>query len=615
MIFHAFHHQSTRRCTGSHVVEVGVDANHGRVVLDIVLAGGIGMLLLRCSHLVGHSCHTPRGGIVILVVRIDVDIMPADVDGSSVEDNLLVIGCHCIGDVLRHTRSQRRILAGEHRVIGILSLSGRNVFLSQLPEIIREGIAASRAEVTEVSQAAVRLQQRHSGVLRIRRVDCLAKSVLRRATRETVGCKVARTVSVRQRTRKVALHQGTDRITVRHLGDEIIGVHVAAEVIDIVRTFRVFFRCQIPRQDFRDHLFRFGSGQLTIGILQQVNKVACPAAIVQCCGSLAVIVCQIHGSKHMRKFHQSAVWGNKSGDAANCLRSGTIIRILLRDIAAESGILSTGQHCPAIRGVLLSTGTNEVQHQSHCVFIAVEQHVVGGIAFQHLQAGHKGVIVGSGSVKLPLCVESDVRLQTDDRALVGIACASTIFFRVPTDKLVVLTREGVCGQICAHALHEGLRIHAALAAVSVEGNGVPDNRRFVVGGRICHVASYGGGLVSVGIDPAAEAVIVVVIARLGRGRTVIARRSTVGNVLVRLQNRAVRVLPFDSVGSKRALINSRVAHIGGDGGIVRYLGRPVLEFIGVLGILGLSGRGTVIARLGAPCHALILFQNGGTVEI
>ena len=102
--------------------------------------------------------------------------------------------------------------------------------------------------------------------------------------------------------------------------------------------------------------------------------------------------------------------------------------------------------------------------------------------------------------------------------------------------------------------------------------------------------------------PPLECVGVLGVRRLGRGIAVVGRRRAVGDVLVRLQHRAVGVLPRDRVGVHRLRIGRGVGHITGD---LDDLGRPLVKRVGVLGVRRLGRGRASVARHRAVGDALV----------
>ena len=232
MILDTLHDQRPLRRTVCHVVEVRIDTHNRRVVFNVSMFGRG-----RC-HLVSHTGHTPGGGVVVLVVGVNLHVVAVDVNRRSIVDNLLIIRRQRIGDVLLHTGSKGRILAGEDGIIGVARLTA-NLVTCQLPKVVGKGVAAGGAQVAEIRQAAVSLQQGNCVISRICRVNRRTKGALCLAVRKTVLSEVGRTVSVRQRTGKVALHQRTDGLVAGQVGDEIVGIQITAEIIQVKGIHRV----------------------------------------------------------------------------------------------------------------------------------------------------------------------------------------------------------------------------------------------------------------------------------------------------------------------------------------------------------------------------------------
>ena len=296
MILHALHDQRTLRRSVCHVVEVCIDAHNRGVILNI------SVICLRSRHLISHAGHAPRRCVVVLVVCINLHIVASDIHCCRVIDDLFVVRRQGVRDVLLHTGSKGRILAGEDGIIGVARLTA-NLVTCQLPEVVGKGVAAGGAQVAEIRQAAVSLQQGNCGISRICRVNRRTKGALCLAVRKAVLSEVGRTVRVRQRAGEIALHQRTDRLAAGQLGDEVVGVHIAAEVHDAEGRVLIIINAKVVVQNFLGHGFHFGGGQLAVGVLHQINDVTGPAAIVQCGYGLAVIVGQIHRGEHVRELH------------------------------------------------------------------------------------------------------------------------------------------------------------------------------------------------------------------------------------------------------------------------------------------------------------------------
>ena len=93
VVFDTLHDQSTAGGTGGHVVEVCIDADHGIVMLHIVRrVGRIGVTLLGCRHLVRYAGHGPAlARIVGMIIGVDAHILPGDISGRNVVNDLLVV--------------------------------------------------------------------------------------------------------------------------------------------------------------------------------------------------------------------------------------------------------------------------------------------------------------------------------------------------------------------------------------------------------------------------------------------------------------------------------------------------------------------------------------------
>ena len=74
--------------------------------------------------------------------------------------------------------------------------------------------------------------------------------------------------------------------------------------------------------------------------------------------------------------------------------------------------------------------------------------------------------------ELPLCIQRRISGQFKNCALIGIGGSAAICDSVPADEIVALTGKGVGIQGSVHTDFKALRLHTALAAVGIEGDGV-----------------------------------------------------------------------------------------------------------------------------------------------
>ena len=162
---------------------------------------------------------------------------------------------------------------------------------------------------------------------------------------------------------------------------------------------------------------------------------------------------------------------------------------------------------------------------------------------------------------------------------------------------------------------EGDGVHcAALHAVHRIGHGV-FVRGLGVAGRIGRSAGDSG---DVG-RPLVKGIGVLRVGSFGRGRAVVGGRGPVSDGRVRLEGRAVPVVPGDGIGAQGLGIGGLVGHVRGDGGhIAAVIGvDPLVEAIVVLRGAGLGrGRGLLdVSHSGAVIIGYSRFQHGGAVLV
>ena len=109
MVFDAFHNQRSGWFAGGHVVEVCIRSNDCGVVFDIIVRVLRICVPRLCSlHLVRDTRHRPAlGGVVVVVVGVEVDILPIHIDSRNVDHVLLVIVGNGILNGLLDTWNQR----------------------------------------------------------------------------------------------------------------------------------------------------------------------------------------------------------------------------------------------------------------------------------------------------------------------------------------------------------------------------------------------------------------------------------------------------------------------------------------------------------------------------
>ena len=339
MVLYALHNQGTRWSTGAHVIEIGVHAYNRGEVLNIPVAGGVRIIGLSGSHLVGYAGHPPGGAIVILIVGIDADIISADVHGSSIEYDLLFIRSQRIGDVLLNAGGQGGILRVEHSVIGILGLRGLQLLFCQLKEIVGKSIAAGHAQITVIRQSPFSLQQPRTGILSVCRINCFTDALLGHRSGKTVCQEIDRPICIRERTCIIGFHQSAEGRATGKFAHEVETVQISIDVQVTEGMCVLVVYTEIGRADLLRHSLYICGRKFALAVVHQIADVSGPTAKV--CGSLsvAVVVSDIHRTKHMGKFHRLTIRSLERANSTQSLSSRCVSGILLNYIGNKRSVL------------------------------------------------------------------------------------------------------------------------------------------------------------------------------------------------------------------------------------------------------------------------------------
>ena len=114
------------------------------------------MPCLCCGDLVSNTGHCPRRRIVRVIVGINSNIFAANIGGSNVIYDLLVILCHCVLNCLSDAGSQIGCGTGKYRIVVIfrdirvnrihrvdrVHGIGTAIIAGKTEQIVSEGIAA-----------------------------------------------------------------------------------------------------------------------------------------------------------------------------------------------------------------------------------------------------------------------------------------------------------------------------------------------------------------------------------------------------------------------------------------------------------------------------------------
>ena len=399
IVLHTLHNQRATGGTGAHVIEIRVDSQYRIIVFDVVIwVSRIGVLGLRRRHLVGNSGHGPGGAVIIMVVRINVDILTADVDGSRVEHDLFAVSGQRVGNILGDAGGNGTGGIGEHGIIVVLRrirlrfrfgfgfrLRISAVFITcKFKQIVRKGIAAGGLQgivVFQVKQFIGAFQCPNQGVGGVGIQNSLTDTRFGLHAAQAVLEKIRRAALIAERSGEVALQDGADAISVAQHAGNIESVHIA---IDIRRCKRVVnlvqrrvIRAQVSRPDGLRQNIHVGLCEIylvfNINIhraVHHVGNITCPAAhIGPCLDNLSrhalhcCVVGDVQRTEHMPQINQVSIGQRELLQVFQRGSGSTICSVLLGHIFREGCVLRAGQCCPSAGSIPLHTRADEVNHQ------------------------------------------------------------------------------------------------------------------------------------------------------------------------------------------------------------------------------------------------------------
>ena len=143
VILNAFHNQRSAGAAVAHVVEIGICSDNRTIIRNIVLCVVRIRMFSFCGfHLIFHASHLPDGGVIVVIVSIDIDIAACDIRSREIINNLLIILRQCHFYFLLNAGSQYGGGAGKDLVIIVFQLS-----LCRFVEIIGKSITAGTAQI------------------------------------------------------------------------------------------------------------------------------------------------------------------------------------------------------------------------------------------------------------------------------------------------------------------------------------------------------------------------------------------------------------------------------------------------------------------------------------
>ena len=388
VILHALHHQSTGGRSVAHVIEVCIDAGHGAVIWNVVLGIiRIGVLFLSRLHLIRQARHFPDGAVVIIIVCVNANVAARNVSRCKIVNDLLIVPRHRHLDLLLHTGSKHRGMAGKNFIVIILDLC-----LCCLIKIVSKRIAASTAKVSiDTIRQIAALKCTNAFVSVVGIVNASTDIILRRSAGKSVIEEEFCAHSIRQVGGEIVFHDRADRRAVSDFLKDIKGIQIAVQIQDAERMCIRYIMEKIlvvVRADLLCHLLD-RTGHTGIGRkLEQVTDVTGPAAEVS--GTLvACVVGHVHCTEHMRKIDRIPVGKLKFIQAAQTTRSCRIGSILFGDIARKVRILRSAERRPCTGRILFHAGTDVIDDKRRCVFSGMLTRIHVSIFLQNSQGCEK----------------------------------------------------------------------------------------------------------------------------------------------------------------------------------------------------------------------------------
>ena len=385
VVLYAVHHECACRGGVGHVIEVRIDAHDSVIVLNIVGGVvGVGMLFLSSRHLVGHSGETPARCVVKTVVRIDIEVVPSDIDTADVINYLLVVSCRCAPYLLRDARSNGGAYGRENGII-IVALFADEI-LCKLIEIIRKHVAAGISQIAVLGEAAFAFEKLSSGIAPVCLVNGTADLALGVDAGEPVGEEEGRSEAVGKHAPEIVLHyRGQALSACTDAAHDVESVEVAVDVIITERMSFVIIDAEVILGDFGGHLFNAGSCKSAVlGVLHKVADIACPAAEILRGNDAGIIVGDVERAEHMRKFHRLTVGNGKASDASQIGCRGAVLHVLFGNIVDKCGVLGACKYSPAPGVVLFNARADIVDYQSDRAFTG-HGSIFARIAFEYLK--------------------------------------------------------------------------------------------------------------------------------------------------------------------------------------------------------------------------------------
>ena len=430
MVLHALHDQCAAGNAGTHVIEVRVDAQNRIVVFYVVVrVSRIRVPGLSRSHLIGNSGHGPGGSVIIIIVRVDADVLTADVDSSCVEHDLLVFSGQRVGNILGDAGCNGAGGIGEHGIVAVLRpirfrlrvgfrcrVRVGSVFIARkLKQIVRKRIAAGSLQgivILQIKQFVGTFQCPNQGVRGVGIQNSLTDTRFCLNIAQTVLEKIRRAALIAERTGEIALQNRADAVATAQFAGNIESVHITIDVGGSKGVINAVQRCIIRAQvlftdGIRQNIHIGFTGVHLVrdvhifGAVHHIGGVASPAAHI-CAGlddfsSHALdrrIISDVQSAEHMAQVNQVSVGQRELLQVFQRGSGSTICNVLLGHIFREGRILRAGQCCPGAGGVPFHACTDEVNHQRSGILRGIVLGILGSVALQLLQVSKECGIVG-----------------------------------------------------------------------------------------------------------------------------------------------------------------------------------------------------------------------------
>ena len=423
VVFNTAHDEQAAGFTGRHIEACTVGRCDYLIVGNVVGAVGVAVLILCSICLILNTGHFPTlGGIVIVVVCVEVNVISGDIGSCEIVNHLFAVSRSSVLDLLGNTGSQLSQLAGEYGIIGIFR--GSNVVAREQAEVVCERVANCFSEGNEIFRAGEVSRAFERGDELICKIFCInSVSYLfaRAVGLQSVGHEVSSAVFVGEILGHIVHDDLSQRINVFAFFDTV--VHGLENVHDVIciKVAVVVFLAEAGIIGFVDllteallanesnHNFEIAVDLSCLGFkcrnLEKVNKVTCPTGNVCVVGAEIVVISDIHRAEYVADIRLIAVGESK---VAEVLQTGNSKVIAVLDLCVECifsigyvfckvCILVTCHDAPGAGVVAFNTRTDVLDHERCGILCGIHLDVFVCHLFEKSEIINEIFVIVNGS--------------------------------------------------------------------------------------------------------------------------------------------------------------------------------------------------------------------------